>query len=175
MKKLLSFLCCVIAATGMQAQKKSAGGYPFTPVSFTAVKVAPKFLLGTALQASRKVTIPLAFSKCEETGRYENFIKAAHPSDNNKVTGYSFDDTDPYKTIEGASYQLQSYPNKQLEHYIDSVVTIMAKAQEPDGYLYTARTMNPKHPHEWAGANAGLRKRISAMSSTTRTTWWKAP
>ena len=28
----------------------------------------------------------------------------------------------------------------------------MATAQEPDGYLYTARTMNPKHPHEWAGS-----------------------
>lgn len=28
----------------------------------------------------------------------------------------------------------------------------MAAAQEPDGYLYTSRTMNPKHPHEWAGS-----------------------
>ncbi len=29
---------------------------------------------------------------------------------------------------------------------------IVAAAQEPDGYLYTSRTMNPKHPHEWAGS-----------------------
>jgi DUF1680 family protein len=29
----------------------------------------------------------------------------------------------------------------------------VAAAQEPDGYLYTARTMNPKHPHDWAGAH----------------------
>ncbi|MDD3522980.1 MAG: glycoside hydrolase family 127 protein, partial [Bacteroidales bacterium] len=29
---------------------------------------------------------------------------------------------------------------------------LMAAAQEPDGYLYTARTMNPEHPHEWAGS-----------------------
>ena len=60
------------------------------------------------LQASREVTIPLAFSKCEETGRYKNFEMAAHPSDSNKVTGYSFDDTDVYKTIEVASYLLQT-------------------------------------------------------------------
>lgn len=33
---------------------------------------------------------------------------AAHPSDSNKVTGYSFDDTDVYKTIEVASYLLQT-------------------------------------------------------------------
>ena len=39
-----------------------------------------------------------------------------------------------------------------MESYIDSVLTIVAGAQEPDGYLYTARTMNPKHPHSWAGS-----------------------
>ena len=46
---------------------------------------------------------------------------------------------------------LQTYPDKKLEAYIDSVLVIVAAAQEPDGYLYTARTMNPEHPHEWAG------------------------
>jgi DUF1680 family protein len=38
-----------------------------------------------------------------------------------------------------------------LQRYIDSVLVIVAAAQESDGYLYTARTMNPAHPHEWAG------------------------
>ena len=57
-----------------------------------------------------------------------------------------------YKTIEGASYLLQTYPDKKLKKYIDSVLVIVAAAQEPDGYLYTSRTMNPKHPHEWAGS-----------------------
>ena len=66
--------------------------------------------------------------------------------------GFSFDDTDVYKTIEGASYLLQTYPDEKLKNYIDSVLVIVAGAQEPDGYLYTARTMNPKHPHEWAGS-----------------------
>lgn len=115
------------------------------------MKVSDSFW-GQRLKASREVTIPLAFNKCEETGRYRNFELAAHPSDTTKVTGYSFDDTDVYKTIEGASYLLQTYPDKQLAHYMDSVLDIVAAAQEPDGYLYTARTMNPKHPHEWAGS-----------------------
>jgi hypothetical protein len=97
------------------------------------------------------VTIPLAFSKCEETGRYANFVKAAHPSVTNKVSGFPFDDTDVYKTIEGASYSMQTFPNKKLDRYIDSVLVLVAAAQEPDGYLYTARTMNPAHPHEWSG------------------------
>lgn len=98
------------------------------------------------------MTIPLAFSKCEETGRYKNFEMAANPGPHNKVTGFSFDDTDVYKTIEGASYLLQTYPDEKLKKYIDSVLVIVARAQEPDGYLYTSRTMNPEHPHEWAGS-----------------------
>ncbi len=125
-------------------------GYPIDPVSFTSVKVMDAFW-GQRLKASREVTVPLAFSKCEETGRYDNFVKAARPGPENEVKGYSFDDTDVYKTIEGASYLLQTYPDKNLEAYIDSILVLVAAAQEPDGYLYTARTMNPENPHEWAG------------------------
>lgn len=145
-------LLAVIALTGFaQEKKQQAHGYPIDPVPFTSVKVTDAFW-GQRLQASREVTIPLAFSKCEETGRYENFVKAANPSEEYVVGGLAFDDTDVYKTIEGASYLLQTYPDEKLEAYIDSVLTIVAAAQEPDGYLYTSRTMNPKHPHEWAGS-----------------------
>lgn len=148
MKNILTatFLTCLCITGNAQINH----GYPIDPVPFTSVKVTDSFW-GQRLQASREVTIPLAFSKCEETGRYENFIKAAHPSDTYKVEGFSFDDTDVYKTIEGASYSLQTYPDKKLQKYIDSILVIVAGAQEPDGYLYTARTMNPKHPHNWAG------------------------
>ncbi len=148
MKNILTatFLTCICITGSAQINH----GYPIDPVPFTSVKVTDNFW-GQRLQASREVTIPLAFSKCEETGRYENFVKAAHPSDTYKVEGLSFDDTDVYKTIEGASYSLQTYPDKKLQKYIDSVLVIVAGAQEPDGYLYTARTMNPKHPHNWAG------------------------
>lgn len=151
MKKIYVWTAMTLLSGSLAAQKTDLhSGYPIDPVPFTSVKVTDSFW-GQRLKASREVTIPLAFSKCEETGRYENFVKAAHPSDEYKVEGYSFDDTDVYKTIEGASYSLQTYPDKQLEKYIDSVLVIVAAAQEPDGYLYTARTMNPKHPHDWAG------------------------
>lgn len=154
MKRRIFVLALVAIVTGgVCAQKQKTilhSGYPINPVPFTSVKVTDNFW-GQRLKASREVTIPLAFSKCEETGRYENFVKAAHPSETYKVGGFSFDDTDVYKTIEGASYSLQTYPDKKLEKYIDSVLVIVAGAQEEDGYLYTARTMNSKHPHNWAG------------------------
>ena len=157
-QKIVSLVALTaIMAQGAQAQSDKSG-YPITPVPFTSVKVTPGTFWGQRLEASRNVTIPLAFSKCESERRYTNFSNAAeHLKDPTKVfqvegvMGYSFDDTDPYKTIEGASYLLQTYPDKKLEAYVDSVIAVIASAQEPDGYLYTARTQNPDHPHQWAG------------------------
>ena len=154
MKKILLSLSFIIFHLSFSVAQK---GYPITPVPFTAVKVAPGTFWGQRLEASRNTTVPLAFSKCESEGRYRNFDNAAaHLKDPSKVfkvngVGYSFDDTDPYKTLEGAAYILQTYPDSRLEAYCDSVIDIIAKAQEPDGYLYTARTQNPADPHHWAG------------------------
>ena len=168
MRRLISaVLLSAAVAMPTMAQKNAktlSNGYPFTQVPFTSVKITPNTFWGARLQAARDVTVPLAFSKCESEHRYKNFEMAAytlqHPNhpglntpewDVSKFMGFSFDDTDVYKTIEGASYILQTYPDKKLQAYIDSVLTVVGAAQEPDGYLYTARTINPQHPHSWSG------------------------
>lgn len=167
MKTILTSIVLAAAAimpATAQKTKTLSNGYPFSQVPFTSVKIAHDSFWGNRLQAARKVTIPLAFSKCETEHRYKNFEMAAytlqHPGHKgldtkewnvSKFMGFSFDDTDVYKTIEGASYILQTYPDKKLKAYIDSVLDVVAAAQEPDGYLYTARTINPKHPHNWSG------------------------
>ncbi len=158
MRTLLIPLLCLATTLQAKTSEHPATGYPITPVPFTSVSVTDNFW-GQRLRATREVTVPLAFSKCEETGRYRNFENAtAHLKDPSKVfevkeSTFPFDDTDPYKTIEGASYLLQTYPDKRLRHYIDSIIDIIGAAQEPDGYLYTARTQNPAHPHPWSGSS----------------------
>ncbi len=154
MKKKLLITIITSAATSGAFAQPAIIGYPYQQVPFTNVKLAPNSFFGDRVKAAKEVTIPLAFSKCKSEHRYENFEKAAHPNDKyvvEKFMLFPFDDTDVYKTIEGASYMLQSFPDKKLVNYIDSVLNIVGKAQEPDGYLYTARTMNPKHPHPWSG------------------------
>ena len=158
MRTLLIPLLCLATTLQAKTSEHPATGYPITPVPFTSVSVTDNFW-GQRLRATREVTVLLAFSKCEETGRYRNFENAtAHLKDPSKVfevkeSTFPFDDTDPYKTIEGASYLLQTYPDKRLRHYIDSIIDIIGAAQEPDGYLYTARTQNPAHPHPWSGSS----------------------
>lgn len=147
MKKLAApvFLLLVISLS-VNAQKKD---YPITSVPFTSVKLTDKFWL-PRIQTNHTVTIPASFERCETTGRVKNFEMAAARS-GKFCTVYPFDDTDVYKTIEGASFSLSLIPDKKLELYIDSLIDIIGRAQEPDGYLYTARTINPQNVHPWLG------------------------
>jgi uncharacterized protein len=129
--------------------------YPFQPVSFTDVHLTDVFW-APRIETNRTVTIPFAFQQCERTGRVELFERAAkalrgEDLANRQPPGYPFDDTDVYKVIEGASYTLAVVPDPRLDAYVDSLIQKIAAAQEPDGYLYTTRTINPQSPHRWAG------------------------
>ena len=140
---LLMLLC---TATYLYAQQKD---YPISTVDFTKVKLTDNFWL-PRIEKNRVVTIPASFARCESSGRVKNFVMAAK-KEGKFCTTFPFDDTDIYKTIEGASYSLAVHPDALLQAYVDSLITIIFKAQEPDGYLYTARTIDPTHPHAWAG------------------------
>jgi DUF1680 family protein len=123
--------------------------YPIQQVPFTAVKFTDK-LWSARIEVNRTVTIPASFARCENTGRVSNFEMAALKK-GKFCTKFPFDDTDIYKTIEGASYSMAVHPDAALDKYVDSLIRIVGKAQEPDGYLYTARTIDPLHPHAWSG------------------------
>jgi DUF1680 family protein len=144
----------VLAAGTACAQQQD---YPVQAVNFTAVKFTDSFWL-PRMKTNHTVTIPASFARCESTGRVKNFEMAAAHS-GKFCTTFPFDDTDIYKTIEGASFSLSLFPDKKLEAYIDTLIDKVARAQEPDGYLYTARTINPQQPHAWAGAERWVKER----------------
>ena len=146
MKRISTLIltCCSIAAFAQHPD------YPIQPVPFTSVKLTDQFWT-SRIETNRIVTIPASFKRCDSTGRVKNFIMAAEHK-GKFCTVYPFDDTDIYKTVEGASYSLAEHPDPKLSAYLDSLITIVGKAQEPDGYLYTARTIDPLHPGPWAGA-----------------------
>jgi DUF1680 family protein len=135
--------------------------YPVRPVPFTAVHCDDIFW-APKIETNRLVSIPFAFEQCEKSGRFDNFDRAAKALRGEKLTNtkpppYPFDDTDPYKVLEGASYALAVKPDPALSHYLDDLIAKIAAAQEPDGYLYTARTINPEHPHDWSGPQRWLK------------------
>lgn len=140
------------AQTTQPAMKRD---YPVQPVPFTDVHLDDAFW-SPRIETNRTVTIPFAFEQCEKNGRMWNFERAAmalrgEAFADHKQSEFPFDDTDVYKVIEGASYALAVKPDPKLDAYVDKLIAGIAAAQEPDGYLYTSRTMDPQHPHAWAG------------------------
>jgi len=145
---LITSLLLAVSATA--CDRARAPDYPVQPVPFTQVRFADEFW-AARLETNRTVTIPHVFAKCEETGRIDNFAIAGGLMEGEQRGAYPFDDTDVYKTIEGASYSLMLQRDPVLEAYLDSVIALIAAAQEPDGYLYTARTNNAERLRGWFG------------------------
>ena len=148
MKKLFLLTTAIWAATTLQAQILEV---PFTQVHLNDAFWAPR------IEVNRTVSIPSAFRECEKNGRFDNFALAAKNNGNmetavNEHRGdFSFDDTDPYKVIEGASYSLAVHYDQRLDQYLDSVIGLIAKAQEPDGYLTTCVTNKCYRLSGWWG------------------------
>ena len=165
MKRQMLPLALLVAATaGLTTLASQARpDYPFQPVPFTSVHLDDVFW-APRIETNREVTIPVAFQQCERTNRVYHFERAAkalrgEPLEDTRPPGYPFDDTDLYKVIEGASYTLDVHPDPKLDAYVDGLIAKIAAAQEPDGYIYTTRTINPKSPHRWAGPDRWVLER----------------
>jgi uncharacterized protein len=139
MKNFLLVLCPLLTVATLAAAEIQ--DYPLHPVPFTAVKVEDSFW-SPRMETNRVTTVWYDFKKCEETGRIDNFAKAGKLMPGH-FRGTPFDDSDVYKVIEGAAYTLALHPDPKLERYLDDLIVKIAAAQEPDGYLYTARTIDP--------------------------------
>jgi uncharacterized protein len=113
--------------------------YQIQAVPFTHVTISDSFW-GPRIETNRQVTVKYDFAKSEETGRISNFTKAAGWQEGDHE-GIFFNDSDVFKVIEGAAYTLMQTPDPELDNYLDNLIAAIAAAQEPDGYLYTARTI----------------------------------
>jgi DUF1680 family protein len=118
-------------------------------IPFWEVTVSDQFW-APRLETNRTVTIPHDFKKCGETGQIDNFTRAAGLM-KGKFVGLQFNDSDVFKSIEGACYSLSVHQDPNLNKYLDELITKIAAAQENDGYLYTPRTIDPNNPPKDAG------------------------
>ncbi|MFZ1288594.1 MAG: beta-L-arabinofuranosidase domain-containing protein, partial [Melioribacteraceae bacterium] len=145
MKKIFSILFLVVTLSFAQERKIDYPDYPISNVDIRNVKLTDNFWL-PKIKLVQNTTIDYALKKCEEEGRVDNFLIAGGKKEGKVKGKMPFDDTDIYKIIEGASYSLVSQPNVTLDKYIDSLISIIAVGQEPDGYLTTWFTIDRDNP-----------------------------
>jgi uncharacterized protein len=123
--------------------------YPIKAVPLTDVEITDAFW-APRIAINRTVTIPHIIEQNEKTGRVDNFRKAAHARQG-AYQGQRYNDTDVYKIVEAASWSIAKQPDTALERQLDELIAIIAAAQEPDGYIYTPRTVDPANPAPGAG------------------------
>lgn len=153
-KSILSLILFVslLACQNSEEAKNVQSAYPISGVAFNKVQVNDNFWL-PKIRVNREATIPAAFKKCEEMGRLDNFLIAGGKMEGPVKGEMPFDDTDVYKTIEGAAYTLTTFPDPKLDAYVDSLIEIIAIGQEDDGYLTTYKTIDTTNaPASWCPA-----------------------
>ena len=143
-------LLLVLPIAVLSLASKAESDYFVKEVPLTAVKFEDSFWAPRQTTDS-SVTIPHEMRQCELSGRIKNFEMAGGEAKGKFATRFAFDDSDVYKVIEAAAYTLMLRPDPELEEAVNSWVAKIAKAQEPDGYLYTARTIDPANPPGMSG------------------------
>ncbi|MEW6744719.1 MAG: beta-L-arabinofuranosidase domain-containing protein [Planctomycetota bacterium] len=105
------------------------------PVAFEQTRVEDAFWSPRAI-VNRNVTLEQQQRMLQETGRIDNFAKAAGRM-RGEFVGKRYNDSDVYKWMEAVAYSLAVHPDAQLEAQLDAVIELVAAAQEADGYLNT--------------------------------------
>ena len=136
------FSACALAVVAASSTAL-AGSYPISLPRMGSVRATDGFW--SAREATnRLVTARANIEQCRRSGRIDNFVNAAkalrgEPHDGFK--GIFFNDSDVYKAVEGAIYELAMHPDEKLSAEVEELIAVFAAAQEADGYIYTARTL----------------------------------
>ena len=113
----------------------ASGKTKLTPVPIDAVKMREGFWK-TKMDLNHQQGLPVLLKHLEEHGVLENFMLV---SGRKKVErkGPYFSDSDLFKWMEGAAWDLASYDDPKARAELDRVIDEVVAAQKPDGYLNT--------------------------------------
>ena len=131
---LIAFSLMILPVSGQNA-------YVAYPVSFEQITIDDSFW-NPRLDAHSNATLETCIAYLQDlTPRISNFEKAAGLKEG-KMEGVNWDDSDVFKVMEGIAYSLVKNPNPEYENLLDRWISLIEKAQEPDGYLNTYFTLN---------------------------------
>jgi len=116
------------------------------PLSLSAVRLTDTFW-EPRRQINCTRTLPSQYQQCAETGRLDNFRRAAGLS-HGAFQGRFFNDSDVYKWLEAAAWTLATVPDTRLQALVDEAIALIAAAQDTDGYLNTYFT-GERIPERW--------------------------
>jgi len=89
------------------------------------------------VELNARVTLAAGLRELGEAGTLDNFRLAAGTGTGDYHGKLPFLDTDVYKWLEAASWELQRAPGAELAGQVDELIELVGSVQQPDGYLNT--------------------------------------
>jgi DUF1680 family protein len=145
------------------------------PVAVSSVRLDGAFW-GDRCERNRTVSLTGQWEQLDESGVLDNFRRVTGESDA-PHRGYVFADTDLYKWIEAAAWVLCQESDPALERLVDQGLTLIERAQQPDGYLHTyyvrdraqERFTNLRDSHELYSAGHLIQAAVAHRRATGST------
>ncbi|MBP2330367.1 DUF1680 family protein [Kibdelosporangium banguiense] len=111
------------------------------PLSLNDAVFAPESFLGVWQRRNATRSLPYCISQLDASGALDNLRRVIGEADGDYQNMW-FADSDVYKTLEAAAWQLGRTPDDaQLLAFVDSTGALLAKAQGEDGYLNSYLTV----------------------------------
>lgn len=151
----LLFLVLILTACN-GANNSTSQESALTTVPFNQVNLEDSFWL-PRLETQYKTLVSFALDKTkpavENLRRTANYLNGV---EDDMPFPHRFISSDLFKVMEGVSYILMEYEDKELEQRMDNIIDIIAEAQQDDGYLYVAHITGVAEKHaSWGGGGMG--------------------
>jgi len=104
------------------------------PVDIRKTKISGFF--NRYLCVNRSVSIPSLYQQFEKHGTIDNFRIVAGLK-TGEIDRRIATDSDFYKWMEAVSWDQQNYYDKKRDEFLDKLILLVGKAQEPSGYINT--------------------------------------
>ena len=109
------------------------------PLPVGAVRLLPTGVLGAWQDRNAQATIPHCIDQLEAAGNLDNYRRLVGDIDPaTPYRGFIFADSDVHKVIEAVAWEIGRSGTTAFDGWLDEVIDLLARAQEPDGYLMTA-------------------------------------
>jgi len=119
---------------GAPAVPRATSHASLRPLPLDAVRLDRAGQLGGWQHLNRAVTLPHCIAHVEERGNLDNLRRLVGRADGG-FRGLVFADSDVYKTLEAAGWELHRGAEPVLEEFVTTTTGLLADAQDADGYL----------------------------------------
>ncbi|MFC6016404.1 glycoside hydrolase family 127 protein [Plantactinospora solaniradicis] len=138
-----------VAARSGPAQPTPDAVATLHPLGLDDVRLDPAGLLGQWQARNAAATLPHCVAQLREGGALDNLRRLRGDGDVGAFTGMWFSDSDVYKTLEAAAWELaRPQPGTELRDFLESTVALLAQVQDADGYL-NSYVMTERPDRRW--------------------------